>query len=215
MRWGMRKPSFRKSFAARTSWKRYVRHSLGLKAPRGWGWLTNPKKAAYNRIYNRTTFGWRDLFRTSRRRRDNPNNSGLLLLLGLMLCCCGCPVLFSPPSTQTPIATSPRTTAPAPSRAASPIIIPKRQTPTPADELKSAESTVRTGLESSAESPAAFVSYREWKKAAGGPVIRAAFLEYAAGVVVLETEMREKVEFPINALSEVDQAWVYAKFKQE
>lgn len=34
-----------------------VRHSLGLKAPRGWGWLTNPKKAAYNRIYNRTTRG--------------------------------------------------------------------------------------------------------------------------------------------------------------
>lgn len=34
-----------------------VRHSLGLKAPRGWGWLTNPKKAAYNRVYNRTTVG--------------------------------------------------------------------------------------------------------------------------------------------------------------
>lgn len=30
---------------------------MGLKAPRGWGWLTNPKKAAYNRIYNRTTKG--------------------------------------------------------------------------------------------------------------------------------------------------------------
>jgi acylphosphatase len=28
-----------------------------MKAPRGWGWLTNPKKAAYNRVYNRTTFG--------------------------------------------------------------------------------------------------------------------------------------------------------------
>jgi hypothetical protein len=37
--------------------KRYVRNSLGLKAPRGWGWLTNPKKAAYNRVYNRTTVG--------------------------------------------------------------------------------------------------------------------------------------------------------------
>jgi len=33
------------------------RHSLGFKAPRGWGWLTNPKRAAYNRIYNRTTVG--------------------------------------------------------------------------------------------------------------------------------------------------------------
>jgi len=28
-----------------------------LKAPRGYGWITNPKKAAYNRIYNRTTKG--------------------------------------------------------------------------------------------------------------------------------------------------------------
>jgi hypothetical protein len=44
-----------KRIAARTSWKRYVRHSLGLKAPRGWGWLTNPRRAAYNRIYSRTT----------------------------------------------------------------------------------------------------------------------------------------------------------------
>ncbi|HEX6534678.1 MAG TPA: hypothetical protein VF041_08770, partial [Gemmatimonadaceae bacterium] len=39
------------------SWKRVVRHSLGLKAPRGYGWLTNPRRAAYNRVYNRTTRG--------------------------------------------------------------------------------------------------------------------------------------------------------------
>jgi hypothetical protein len=57
MRFGFRRPSIRKRIAARTSWKRYVRHSLGLKAPRGWGWLTNPRKAAYNRVYNRTTVG--------------------------------------------------------------------------------------------------------------------------------------------------------------
>src|SRR5437773_7887681 len=57
MKFGFRVPSIRKRIAARTSLKRYVRHSLGFKAPRGWGWLTNPKKAAYNRIYNRTTRG--------------------------------------------------------------------------------------------------------------------------------------------------------------
>ena len=55
MKFGVRKPSFRKSFAARTSWKRVVRHSLGVKAPRGAGWLTNPRKAAYNRVYSRST----------------------------------------------------------------------------------------------------------------------------------------------------------------
>lgn len=57
MKFGFRIPSFKKRIAARTSLKRVVRHSLGLKAPRGWGWLTNPKKAAYNRVYNRTTRG--------------------------------------------------------------------------------------------------------------------------------------------------------------
>jgi hypothetical protein len=57
VKFGFRKPSIKKRIAARTSWKRAVRHSLGLKAPRGWGWLTNPKKAAYNRVYNRTTVG--------------------------------------------------------------------------------------------------------------------------------------------------------------
>lgn len=55
MKLGLRRPSLRKSIAARTSWKRAVRHRLGAKAPRGWGWLTNPKKAAYNRVYGRAT----------------------------------------------------------------------------------------------------------------------------------------------------------------
>jgi cytochrome c556 len=56
-RFGFRVPSLKKRLSARTSVKRYVRSSLGLKAPRGWGWITNPKKAAYNRVYNRTTRG--------------------------------------------------------------------------------------------------------------------------------------------------------------
>lgn len=55
MKFGIRKPSLKKMIAARTSVKRIIRHNLGLKAPRGWGWLTNPKKALYNRIYNRTS----------------------------------------------------------------------------------------------------------------------------------------------------------------
>jgi hypothetical protein len=55
MKFGLRKPSLRKSLAARTSVKRIVRHNLGVKAPRGSGWITNPKRAAYNRVYNRTS----------------------------------------------------------------------------------------------------------------------------------------------------------------
>jgi hypothetical protein len=57
MKFGFRKPSLKKRIAARTSIKRVIRHRIGLKAPRGCGWLTNPKKAAYNRVYNRTTKG--------------------------------------------------------------------------------------------------------------------------------------------------------------
>ena len=57
MKFGFRIPSLKKRIAARTSWKRIVRHNLGLKAPRGFGWFTDPKKALYNRVYNRTSVG--------------------------------------------------------------------------------------------------------------------------------------------------------------
>jgi hypothetical protein len=63
MKFGLRRPSLKRRFAARTSWKRAVRHSLGVKAPRGWGWFTNPKRAAYNRVYSRTTFSLDKLLR--------------------------------------------------------------------------------------------------------------------------------------------------------
>lgn len=58
MGFGPRVPSFKKKIAARTSWKRYVRHNMGVKAPRGWGWVTNPRKAAYNRAYYRKNKIW-------------------------------------------------------------------------------------------------------------------------------------------------------------
>jgi hypothetical protein len=57
MKFGFRIPSLNKRIAARTSYKRVIRHSLGLKVPRGFGWITNPRKAAYNRVYNRTSKG--------------------------------------------------------------------------------------------------------------------------------------------------------------
>ncbi|MGL4562207.1 MAG: hypothetical protein ACRCV0_07990 [Brevinema sp.] len=52
----LRKPSLKKSLSARTSLKRALKNSLGLKTPRGLGWLTNPKKYAYNKVYNRSSF---------------------------------------------------------------------------------------------------------------------------------------------------------------
>jgi cytochrome c556 len=57
VRSGFRVPSLSKRIAARASIKRLMKNKLGLRAPRGWGWITNPKRAAYNRVYNRTTRG--------------------------------------------------------------------------------------------------------------------------------------------------------------
>lgn len=55
MKFGFRIPNLNKRIAGRTSLKRYVRQNLGFKAPIGW--VTNPKKAPYNRVYNKTTSG--------------------------------------------------------------------------------------------------------------------------------------------------------------
>ena len=57
MKFGFRIPSITKRIAARTSVKRIIRHNLGVKAPRGLGWVTDPKKALYNKVYNKTSSG--------------------------------------------------------------------------------------------------------------------------------------------------------------
>ena len=63
MKFGIRTPSLSKGIAARTSLKRIIRQNLGVKVPRGFGWITNPKKAAYNRVYNRTSISIDKLFK--------------------------------------------------------------------------------------------------------------------------------------------------------
>ena len=62
----MRKPSLKKSIKARTtgkakrSLKKAVIPGYGKK---GMGWIKNPKKAAYNKVYKKTTFSIFDLFK--------------------------------------------------------------------------------------------------------------------------------------------------------
>lgn len=64
MKYGIRKPSLKKSLSARTTGraKRTIKKAImpgyGQK---GMGWIRNPKKAAYNKIYNKTTFSIWDL----------------------------------------------------------------------------------------------------------------------------------------------------------
>ncbi len=55
---GLRKPSIKKSVKARTTgkMKRKVKSSVNpMYEKKGMGWVNNPKKAAYNKVYNKTT----------------------------------------------------------------------------------------------------------------------------------------------------------------
>lgn len=62
----MRKPSLKKSIKSRTTGKakralkKAVIPGYGKK---GTGWLKDPKKAAYNKVYKKTTFSIFDLFK--------------------------------------------------------------------------------------------------------------------------------------------------------
>lgn len=66
MRFGLRTPSPRKSITARTKGRvtRAVKKALipgyGKK---GMGWVVNPKKALYNKVYRKMTFSLFDLFK--------------------------------------------------------------------------------------------------------------------------------------------------------
>ena len=66
MKFGMRTPSLKKSIKATTTGKakRAIKRALipgyGKK---GTEWIKNPKKAAYNKIYKKTSFGIMDLFK--------------------------------------------------------------------------------------------------------------------------------------------------------
>lgn len=66
MKFGLRTPSLKKSISARTTGraKRTIKKALipGY-GKRGTGWLKNPKKAAYNKIYNKTSFSLKDLLK--------------------------------------------------------------------------------------------------------------------------------------------------------
>ena len=61
MKFGVRIPSIKKRVSARVSPKRQIVHRAGIKMPKGYGWARDPKKYAYNKVYNKTSF---DLFKT-------------------------------------------------------------------------------------------------------------------------------------------------------
>ena len=66
MKVGVRKPSIKRSLRARTTGrvKRAVKRSINpLYGKKGMGWINNPKKAAYNKIYHKTSIGLSDLIK--------------------------------------------------------------------------------------------------------------------------------------------------------
>lgn len=65
MKLGIRKPSIKKMFKARTTGKlnRIVKKAVNpLYGKKGMGLVTNPTKAVYNKIYKKTSFSIFDIF---------------------------------------------------------------------------------------------------------------------------------------------------------
>lgn len=66
MKFGVRKPSIKKSLKARTTGKakRAIKKAvIPGYGKKGMGCVKNPRKAAYNKIYKKTSFSIFDLFK--------------------------------------------------------------------------------------------------------------------------------------------------------
>ena len=75
MKYGVRKPNLKKSIKARTTGKvkRQVKKAINpLYGKKGMGIVNDPKKAAYNAVYNRTTVGVSDIAKGLTAANGNP-----------------------------------------------------------------------------------------------------------------------------------------------
>lgn len=64
MKIGLRKPNIKKRIKARTTGKlkRKVKGTINpLYGKKGMGWINDPKRALYNKVYNKTTFSVDDV----------------------------------------------------------------------------------------------------------------------------------------------------------
>ncbi|MGN2339816.1 hypothetical protein ACTFIN_17125 [Clostridium cagae] len=74
MKVGLRKPSIKKSIKARTTGKlkREIKRSINpLYGKKGMGYINDSKKAIYNKVYNKTTFGVKDIIDVSSVKKEN------------------------------------------------------------------------------------------------------------------------------------------------
>ena len=66
MKFGVRKPNMKKRVKARTTGKlkRKVKSSINpFYGKKGMGWVRDPKRSLYNKVYNTTTIKFDDLFK--------------------------------------------------------------------------------------------------------------------------------------------------------
>ena len=80
MKFGVRKPNLKKSFKARTTGKakRMLKKAINpLYGKKGMGIIKNPQKAIYNKIYNKTTFGAKDIIKTSNNKKNKAHVKNL------------------------------------------------------------------------------------------------------------------------------------------
>lgn len=78
MKIGIRKPNYKKRLKARTTGKvkRKVKKAITPGyGKKGTGWIKNPKKAAYNKVYNRTTVSVDHLAKPSRSHKKKPSTT--------------------------------------------------------------------------------------------------------------------------------------------
>lgn len=72
MKIGLRKPSLKKSFKAMTTGKAKRKLKKALipgYGKKGIGLIKNPKKAIYNKVYNKTTIGAKDLLKNKKTKK--------------------------------------------------------------------------------------------------------------------------------------------------
>lgn len=78
MKIGVRKPSIKRSISARTTGKlkRTVNKAVNpLYGQKGMGYINNPKKAVYNKVYNKTTVGVGDILHTPQQRTSTTQDT--------------------------------------------------------------------------------------------------------------------------------------------
>lgn len=90
MKFGMRKPSIKRSISASTTGKlkRSIKRTINpVYGKRGMGFINNPQKAVYNKTYNMTTFSVRDV--SGRSGGDKKTNGRSRIVLSVILICLG------------------------------------------------------------------------------------------------------------------------------